>query len=80
MIPQQQFYYLQWSLDYYIPLVQNPHENGVSLSHDYIPKKSFKSLGLSSPNRHEINLSYEVLNIDFGQGAAKISEVKVGDQ
>ena len=29
-------------------------------------------------NRYEIDLSNEVLNIDFGQGAAKISEVNVG--
>ena len=41
---------------------------------------SFNSLGLWSPNRYEIDLSYEVLNIDFGQGAAKISEVKVRGQ
>ena len=27
-----------------------------------------------------MDISNEVLNIDFGQGAAKISEVKVGDQ
>ena len=27
-----------------------------------------------------VDLSNEVLNIDFGQGAAKISEVKVGSQ
>ena len=40
--------------------------------------KSFKRFGLYSPNRSEIDLSNEVLNIDFGQGAAKISEVKVG--
>ena len=33
-----------------------------------------------SPNRYEIDLSNEVLNIDFSQGAAKISEVKVGVQ
>ena len=50
------------------------------MNHDYIPKKYFKSLGLLSPNRYEIDLSNEVLNIDFGQGAAKISEVKVGGQ
>ena len=31
-----------------------------------------------TPNRYEINLLNEVINIDFGQGAAKISEVKVG--
>ena len=27
-----------------------------------------------------MDLSYEVLNVDFGQGAAKISEVKAGGQ
>ena len=31
-----------------------------------------------SPNRYEIDLLNEVLNVDFGQGAAKILEVKVG--
>ena len=31
-----------------------------------------------APNRYEIDLSNEVLKIYFGQGAAKISEVKVG--
>ena len=41
-------------------------------------KSLSKAFWLLSPNRYEINLSYEVLNIDFGQGAAKISE-KVGD-
>ena len=30
-----------------------------------------------APNRYEIDLSNEVLNFDFGQGAAKIPEVKV---
>ena len=30
------------------------------------------------PNRYEIDLSNEVINIDFGLGATKISEVKVG--
>ena len=39
---------------------------------------SFKSLGLWSPNRYEIDLSNEVLNIGFGQEAAKIPKVKVG--
>jgi len=39
---------------------------------------SFKSRGLLSPNRYEIFLSNEVLNIDSDQEAAKISEVKVG--
>ena len=31
-----------------------------------------------APNIYEIDLSNEVLNIDFGQETAKISEVKVG--
>ena len=48
------------------------------MSEDYIPLKSFKSLGLWSPNRYEIDLSNEILNIDFGNGDAKKSEVKVG--
>ena len=30
------------------------------------------------PNIYEIDLSNEVLNIDFGQGAAKMPEVKAG--
>ena len=34
--------------------------------------------GLCPPNKYEVDLSNEVLNIDFGQGTAKISEVKVG--
>ena len=38
----------------------------------------FKSLWLCPPNKYEVDLSNEVLNIDFGQEAAKISEVKVG--
>ena len=35
---------------------------------------------LLCPNRYETDLLNEVLNIDFGQEAAKISEVKVGGQ
>ena len=35
-------------------------------------------LELESPNRYEIDLSNEVLYLDFDQGAAKISEVKIG--
>ena len=50
------------------------------MSQDYTHQKSFKSLGLCPPNRYEIDLSNEVLNIDFGQGAAKIPEVQVGIQ
>ena len=48
------------------------------MSQAYTHQKSFKSLRFCPPNRYEIDLSNEVLNIDFGQGAAKISEVKVG--
>ena len=52
--------------------------NRATLNHDNIPYKSFKSLGLWSPNRYEIDLTNKVLDIDFDQEAAKISEVKVG--
>ena len=48
------------------------------ISHDYILYKVFHGLGLLAPEKYEINLSNEVLNIDFGKGAAKISEFKVG--
>ena len=41
-------------------------------------QKSCHALGLLAPNRYELDLSNEVLNIHFGQGTAKISEVKVG--
>ena len=34
------------------------------------------SLGLLSPNRWVMNLSNEVLDIDFDEGAAKMSGVK----
>ena len=42
--------------------------------------KSFKNFWLWPPNRYEIDLSNEVLNIDFDQEVAKIPEVKVGLQ
>ena len=67
---------IQWCLDYYTPLVHEPYVNGVCLNQDYILQKSFKRLGLWSPNRYEIDLSYEVLNNDLGQGDAKTLEVK----
>ena len=35
------------------------------------------SLDFLAPNRYEIDLSNEILKFDFGQGAAKIPEVKV---
>ena len=62
----------------YITLLNKHYINRLTLSKDNIPYKLFKSLGLWYPNRYEIDLSNEVLNIDFGQGAAKISEFKVG--
>ena len=37
-------------------------------------------LRLLAPNRYEVDLSDEVLNIDFGQGAAKVPVVKFGVQ
>ena len=40
--------------------------------------KSFHGLGLLAPNKYEIDLSNEVLNIDFGHRAKKVPEVKVG--
>ena len=43
-------------------------------------KSHSKTLAFNLQRRYEIELSYEVLNIDFGQGAAKMSEVKVGGQ
>ena len=38
----------------------------------------FHGLELLAPKKYEIDLSNEILNFDFGQGAAKISKVKVG--
>ena len=37
---------------------------------------SFHGIGFLAPNRYVMDLLNEVLNIDFGQGAAKISEVR----
>ena len=53
---------------YYI----NPIEIGVLWAKITYVKSHLKALGFLSPNRYEIDLSNEVLNIDFGQGAAKI--------
>ena len=41
------------------------------------PRKSFHSLGHLVPSRYELDLPNEVIYIHFGQGVAKISEVKV---
>ena len=59
---------------YYI----SPIEIGVLWAKISYVKSHLKALGFLSPNRYEIDLSNEVLNIDFGQGAAKIPKVKVG--
>ena len=59
---------------YYI----NPIEIGVLWAKITYVKSHSKAFGFLSPNRYEIDLSNEVLNIDFGQGAAKVPEVKVG--
>ena len=40
----------------------------------------YYNLGFLAPNRYKIDLSNEVLNIHFDEGAAKISEVKFGDR
>ena len=58
-------------------LLQKHYINGVTLSQDYIPQKSYHDHRLLAPNRYESDLSNEVLNIDFGQGVPKISKVKV---
>ena len=50
--------------------------NRLTLSKDYIPSRSFKSLRLWSPNSYEIDLSNEVLNIDFGQGNKGVKDIK----
>ena len=58
-------------------LLHKHYINGVTLSQDFIPKKSCHGLGFLAPNRYEKDLSKKVLNIHFGEGAAKIFEVKV---
>ena len=57
-------------------LLHKHYINGVILSVDYIPKKSYHDLGLLAPNRYEVDLLNEVLNIHFNQGVAKISRLK----
>ena len=42
--------------------------------------KSHSKAGLLHPTRYQIDLSNNALNIDFGQKAANISEVKVEGQ
>ena len=46
------------------------------MSHVYIHEKFFMALDFLDPKKSEIDLSNEVLKIDFGQEAAKTSEVK----
>ena len=48
------------------------------LSEAKVYVKSYATALALSPNRYVIDLSNEVLNINFGQGAAKIPEIKVG--
>ena len=43
-------------------------------------KKSCHGLGLQVPNRYELDLSNEVLKIQFGQGATKNIRGQVGGQ
>ena len=52
--------------------------NKGTLREDKSCLKSCHDLGLLAPNRYESDLLNEVLNINFGQGTAKISKVKVG--
>ena len=59
-------------------LLHKQYINGVALSQDFIPQTSCHGLDFLAPNIYEIDLLNEVLNIDFGQEAAIISEVKVG--
>ena len=59
---------------YYI----SPIEIGVLWAKITYVKSHLKALGFLSPNIYEIDLSNEVLNIDFDPGAAKILKVKVG--
>ena len=51
------------------------------MSQDYVPKSHSKALvlGLQTDTK-KIYILYEVLDIDFDQGAAKLSKVKVEDQ
>ena len=59
---------LQWCA------IEMHYINGVALSQDFIPEKSCHGLGFLAPNRYEIDLSNEVINLDFVQEAA----IKVG--
>ena len=54
--------------------------NGVPLKEPRGHQKSYYAFELLAPNRYELDLSNEVLNIVFGQGATKISKFKVGQQ
>ena len=42
-----------------------------------MPQKSYQDLELLAVNTNVLNLSNEVLNNNFGQGAGKISEVNL---
>ena len=51
-------------------------ENNFDIPKVYL--KTCNDLGLLAPNRYQLDLPNEILNIYFGQGAVKISQVKVG--
>ena len=66
---------VQWCAIEIENLLHKHFINGITLSQDYIPYESYHYLWLLAPIRYESDLSKEVLNIDFGEGA---SEVKFG--
>ena len=47
-------------------LLHKHYINGITLSQDYVPEKLYHDIGHLAPKRYEIDLSIEVLNIDFG--------------
>ena len=61
---------------YYISLI----EIGLLWAKIVYLKSHSMALAFALQTDIQIDLSYEVLNIDFDQGGAKISEVKVGDR
>ena len=70
--------YGEWFVIEFLHLLHKPYWNRVTLSHNYIHQQSLHSLGLLAPNKYDVDLLNDVLNIDFSQGAAKFSEVKAG--
>ena len=70
--------YGEWFVIEFLHLLHKPYWNRVTLSHNYIHQQSLHSLWLLAPNKYDIDLLDDVLNIDFSQGDAKFSEVKAG--